>query len=111
MPKPNLTIIGQVLNPLTVEYETNVSVKEYIDKAGSFTEMADKRGIYIIGSDGASVPYDTRLFQNELRLQPGDTIVVPRDFDRVSTLPLVNSAAQIISNIAFAAASLNTLNN
>ena len=101
LPKPNLiTIIGQVLNPLTVEYETNVSVKEYIDKAGSFTEMADKRGIYIIGSDGASVPYDTRLFQNELRLQPGDTIVVPRDFDRVSTLPLVNSAAQIISNIA-----------
>lgn len=111
-PQSNLvSIVGQVLNPVTIQYQPNLSVPKYIMLAGNYTEMADKKNIFIVKTDGTSIPYDDRLFQKEFILHPGDTIVVPRDFDRVSTLPLVNSAAQIISNIAFAAASLNTLNN
>ena len=43
--------------------------------------------------------------------EPGDTIVVPRDFDEIKGLPLVSVATKIISDIAFAAASLNSLSD
>ena len=43
--------------------------------------------------------------------EPGDTIVIPRDYDQVQGLPLVSVARKIISDIAFAAASLNSISN
>ena len=42
---------------------------------------------------------------------PGDTIIVPKNLDKISGLPLVKVATEILSSIAFSAASLNALNN
>lgn len=112
IPKSNLvTIAGQVLNPITVGYAPSKTLNDYIMSAGNYTVSADSKSVFIIRSDGTSVPVNQRLFEKEILILPGDTIVVPRDFEKVSTLPLVSAAAQIISNIAFAAASLNSLSN
>ena len=51
------------------------------------------------------------LFSKEIFLNPGDTVVVPRDLGVMDTLPLVSVATKIISDIAFAAASLNTISD
>ena len=48
---------------------------------------------------------------NQYVVQPGDTIIVPKEILKLSGLPLVESATQIISNIAFSAASLNAIQN
>ena len=44
-------------------------------------------------------------------IEPGDTIVVPRDIEKLSTIPMLSVATKIISEIAFAAASLNAIQN
>jgi len=111
-PKRNLiTIAGEVLQPITVAYQNHLQTEDYIQLSGGYTDFADKSNIYIISKDGTSRPFDRKFFQAEDTLLPGDTIVVPRDLQKISTLPLVSVSTRIISDIAFAAASLNSLRN
>ena len=112
IPKRSLvTITGQVLQPLTVTFDDSSDVEKYISMSGGFTKDADKKSIYVIRKNGTTVPFNNRLFNMETKILPGDTIVVPRDVERLSPLPLVRVATSVISDIAFAAASLNSLRN
>ena len=112
VPKRTLvTITGQVLQPLTVAYDESFNLDNYISLSGGLTQYADKKSIYIIRKNGTSVPFDSRLFVMGTNILPGDTIVIPRDLERLSPLPLVRVATSVISDIAFAAASLNSLRN
>jgi len=110
-PLRTVSILGEVANPTTILYSAKKSIKDYIELSGNYTKFANKRGIYIIRSSGESVPISTSIFQKDVALYPGDTIVVPRDLSKVDALPLVSIATQIISDIAFSAASLNVLKN
>lgn len=106
----SISIIGEVLQPLAVTYNSNITVYDYIESSGNFTDYADKNGIYVIGLDGISKPISNRDLKKYKPL-PGDTIVVPRNLDKLNTLPLISASVKIISDIAFAAASLNVLRN
>ena len=109
--KSNLvTITGEVLSPITTTYSIDSTTKDYINLAGGYSQNADKRGIYIIKSDGTSVPFNNNLFVSQANsIQPGDTIVVPRDIEKLSGVPLVSVASKVLSDVAFAAASLNAI--
>ena len=50
-------------------------------------------------------------FRRAYSISSGDTIVVPRDMNKLQPLPLVSIASRVISDIAFAAASLNAISN
>ena len=107
-----VTILGEVNNPLTVSFkDSKNSLADYINLAGGFSKNANNSNIYIIRSNGESISANNGLFSSNVIIQPGDTIVVPSDFGDLKGLPLVSVATQIISQIAFAAASLNVLNN
>lgn len=106
-----VTIVGEVLNPVTVTYNDTFQPQDYYSLAGGFSKYADKSQIYIIKASGDSIPINQSLFARENYLEPGDVIVVPRDIEKLSTVPLVSVATKIISDIAFAAASLNVLQN
>ncbi len=106
-----VTIAGEVLSPVTVSYNPKYDYLLYIDAAGGLTNYADKRKIFVTKADGTSVQLNQNLFQNTYILQPGDTITVPRDLGKLEGLPLASVAVKIISDIAFAAASLNAINN
>ena len=111
-PKINtITVIGEVLSPSSLSINENYTFQDYVSESGGFTRFADERSIYIIKADGTSISADQGLFQNRYVLQPGDTIVVPRNLEKISTIPLVSIATKIISDLAFAAASINALNN
>jgi len=104
-----VTTTGQVLQPLTVIFKNDLSLEDYISLSGGYTDYADVKKIYIIRKDGTSFLVNNRFFKRGEVILPGDTIVVPRDLDKLSPIPLISVATTIISNIAFAAASLNSL--
>ena len=112
---PSLTntvaVIGEVLSPTSLVLNENYDLYDYIEESGGFTRFADKRNMYIIKSDGTSIKANGSLFQNQYNLSPGDTIVVPRNLEKTSLVPLVSIATKVISDLAFAAASINALNN
>lgn len=107
----SITIIGEVLNPITIGLEEQYSIDDYIEFSGGLTEFADESNIYIIQPNGESFIYSKTFFTKEKYLNPGDTIVVPRDIERLSAIPAVSIAAKILADISFAAASLNSLSN
>tara|TARA_E500000178_G_C16854747_1_gene676798 strand:- start:586 stop:1011 length:426 start_codon:yes stop_codon:yes gene_type:complete len=102
----SISIIGEVLNESSVNFSENLTIKDYIEKAGGYSNYAQKSDIYIIRANGLSEPAN-----NSSILRPGDTIIVPRNYTKVEGLPLVTSIAQVLSNLAFTAASINALNN
>ncbi len=106
-----VTISGEVLNPITTGFETDFTYDDYIEAAGGLTSFADNSAIYIIKSNGTSIKYSRGFLTRNQYPEPGDTIVIPRDYNQIQGLPLVSVATKIISDIAFAAASLNSLSN
>ena len=105
-----VTVFGEVNNQVTLNFEDGFDLEDYISKAGGYKDSADKKNIFIIRSNGTSITPKKNLFDlNNYSLSPGDTIIVPKDVDRVSGLPLVKVATEILSSIAFSAASLNAI--
>ena len=108
-----VNIIGEVQSPITVSYDIyNDDVLHYINASGGFTEYSDKNAIYIIKSNGTSIPYKRSIFSiDQVVIEPGDTVVVPKKFLQVRGLALLSVASKTLSEIAFTAASLNAIQN
>jgi len=82
---------------------------DYIEAAGGFSDYADKRSVFIIKANGLSSVAGSNIFSGQIKIEPGDTIVVPRNLDQLEPLPLISMATKIIADIAFSAASLNAI--
>jgi len=108
--RDSVSVIGQVQNQITVSYNEKLDINDYIKMTGGFSEYADKNGIYIIASNGVSRFASRRFFaKDEFFISPGDTIVVPREFGTVRGVALASIAVSTLSNLAIAAASLNSI--
>ncbi len=71
---------GQVYNSVAITYAPGRDLGWYLRKAGGATRTGNKKDIYVLRADGSVVPRDSGWigsnFMN-LRMRPGDTIVVP----------------------------------
>jgi protein involved in polysaccharide export with SLBB domain len=113
-------VVGEVFNPTSLLYERNSSVNYYLRRVGGMTKDADKGQLSVIKADGSVISmqqgnrgklifWDSTSnqwlfggFMNH-RLEPGDTIVVPRKIDRFFWLKSTKDITQIIFQIAVAA--------
>lgn len=75
--KDGLVLVsGEVLFPNAVAYEGSLSLKDYIDRAGGFTQVADNARVVVAHRDGAFEQVDTgKLFANA-QIKAGDQILV-----------------------------------
>lgn len=112
-PKSNaVTVQGEVLNSISFIYANGKTARDYIEASGGYTSYADKNSIFVIKANGESVPLSRNVFTGRyVEIEPGDTVVVPRDLDNLEALPLISMATKIISDIAFSAASINAIQN
>ena len=80
--RPSYVMVqGQVYGPTAVAYRPGRSARWYLTQAGGTTNMAYKRGIFVIRADGTvignhSSPWLAGDTLN-VALQPGDMVVVP----------------------------------
>ena len=50
---PNsISVFGEVLNPIAMEYKKNLSLNSAINNAGGYKQYADKRRVYVIKANG-----------------------------------------------------------
>ena len=83
-----------------------------INKAGGYQEYADKRRVYVIKANGMVQRRNKNIFVNNVNLEPGDTIVVPRKIITENpTLKALAPFTNILSDLAFSAAALDNLSN
>ena len=95
-----------------IEYNKNMTVNSAIDSSGGYQDTADKRKVYVIKANGIIYRKNRNIFSRNERLQPGDTVIVPRKI--YSNSPGINALipiTTIISDVAFSAAALESLSN
>ena len=108
---PNtISILGEVLNPIAIEYNKNLSIKSSINNAGGYQQYADKSRVYVIKANGVVKKASRNIFVGNIELEPGDTIIVPRKI--ITNNPGIQALipiTQILSDLAFSASALDNL--
>ena len=107
-------VSGSVYNENAFRHEPEKRLMAYVNDAGGASRTADKRRIFVIRADGTVVSRQSHEgpfhgdFDN-IRLLPGDAIVVPEKLKVNSRMNDFIQASQIASQTALAAAALSVL--
>lgn len=107
--RADVTVVGEVQSPTAHLYASNLTRADYIAQSGGVTRKADTGRIYVVRANGAVATGRSKLFGgNSIAIEPGDSIVVPLDTERMNVLPLWQAVTQIIYNTAIAAAAVHS---
>ena len=105
-------VTGQVYNPTAVGYRPGHSARWYLSQAGGITQVADKKGVFVIRADGSVISAKNNSggwFSGDplsATLRPGDSIVVPEKAPKIGNWSWTNTlqTAQMLSSVAIAIA-------
>ncbi len=110
-----VTVVGQVLNPITVPYSERLRSNDYIGFAGGYKKEADKKRMYIILPNGKSAPVSISFLErgpfSKNDILPGSSIIVPRKARPMDSLALVETVSPIIASLSVTAASIAAISN
>ena len=114
-----VTVIGQVLNPVTVPHEVGAKFNDYIKLAGGLKKESDKSKIYAVLPNGISIRRDKGISMpllpfmpfNRSDILPGSTIIVPRKARPLDSLALVETVTPILANLSVTAASIAAISD
>ncbi len=109
--KSTITVTGEVLSPTSFVYSKNLRVNDYIKLAGGMADSADKRGIFVILPNGQAVRNLDSWRIGRSKIEPGSTIIVPRDSTPFDAISIFRIFTPILANFATAAAAISALNN
>lgn len=106
-----VTVMGQVFNPTAVGFQSGRSAKWYLSQSGGFTQLADKKAVFVIRANGSviSAKNNSGWWSGDPMssvLRPGDSIVVPEKALKVGPRnwgPILQ-AAQVASSVALTVA-------
>ena len=107
-----ISVVGEVLNPISFEFDEKTSLTDAVLRAGGLRDYADKSQIYVIRANGMIERPNRNIFMGTIRVEEGDTVVVPRKFIvENQTLKSIIPVTQILSDLAFSAAAIDNLRN
>ena len=113
MPKrpSSVTVVGDVLNPGTLQFVPGKSVKEYLKEAGGYQSTADRGRVFIVYPNGAAQPYSTGFAgtRGSPPLPPGTAIVVPKNLMPFDWRRFAVDMTQILSQLAISAVALHSI--
>ena len=107
-------VAGAVYNSNAFRYETGKHLVGYLNDSGGATREADQKRIFVIRADGSVVSRQSHgghshgNFEN-LKLLPGDAIIVPEKLRVSSKMGDLLQAAQFASQTALTAAALSVV--
>lgn len=107
----SVTVFGEVQFPTSHLHQVGLTVDDYLERSGGPTRQADESRVYVVKADGSvMLPEKSRWFggRNQ-KLEPGDTVIMPIDVDRLNQLELWTNVSQIVYQIALGAAAVGNL--
>jgi polysaccharide export outer membrane protein len=105
-----ISVFGEVLNPISFEYNDKLNISKAVNNAGGTTQFSDMSRAYIIKANGLIEKPSRNLFARNARLSPGDTIVIPKKLPlENATLNALLPYTKVLSDLAFTAAALDNL--
>jgi protein involved in polysaccharide export with SLBB domain len=104
-----VNVIGDVYNQNTVVSQHGNDVRWYLNQVGGPTGDADLGEVYVVKVDGSVISQKNSasfLFFNSFwgkKLDSGDTVIVPRQFEKTAWLRNIKDIVSIVSNVALTA--------
>jgi protein involved in polysaccharide export with SLBB domain len=104
-----VNVIGDVYNQNTVVSQSGKTVEWYLSQVGGATGDADLDEVYVVKVDGSVISQKNTshfLWYNAFwtkTLDSGDTIIVPRQYEKTAWLRDIKDVAAILGNIAVTA--------
>ena len=113
--RPNtVSVIGAVYGQNVFLYNPNRRLQDYLELAGRANRIADKKHAFVIRADGSIFSHERAngTFSNNfeaLRINPGDSIVIPEKLIKPSVMKQLIDYSQILSSFGLAAAAINVV--
>lgn len=105
-----VSVLGEIQFPVSHLHQKNKGVFDYIKNSGGYTSKSDKKRIFVVKPNGSVKPVKRFLFiKSNVKVNPGDTVVVPYDTYSVSPMAHWSNVSTILFQLASVAASLKTL--
>lgn len=107
----SVSVFGEVQFPTSHLHQAGLTVDDYLERSGGPTRQADESRVYVVKADGSvTLPQRSRWFGGRSQqLEPGDTIIMPIDVDRLNQLELWTNVSQIVYQMALGAAAVGNL--
>jgi len=109
MPKrPNeVTVVGAVLNPGSLQFTSGWRVGEYVRASGGEQRFADGSRTFVVLPNGQSAPAGLGGWMSGgPPIPPGSMVVVPQDPSPYETWGFVRDITQVLSQVALSSAAL-----
>ena len=90
----HVSIIGEVYNEQSFIYKNGATARNYIREVGGYTPNANKFRLYKVGVNGRAEKIGLGA-----RIEPGDTIIVPRRIPGIDWITPISTALQGLSSI------------
>jgi protein involved in polysaccharide export with SLBB domain len=109
-----IQVVGAVLNQNAFLYRNGARAGEYLHQAGGPNRDADRRQTFVLRADGSVTGHNVgqSIFSsgfNNVRLNPGDTVVVPEKSIGPGAMREFLSWSQMFSQLALGAAAIDVL--
>ncbi|MFC4167522.1 SLBB domain-containing protein [Teichococcus aestuarii] len=106
--RPNeVTVVGAVLNPGSLQFSTGWKAAEYVRASGGTQRFADGGRAFVVLPNGQSVPAGLGAWQaGGPPIPPGSLVVVPQDPSPYETWGFVRDLTQTLGQISISAAAL-----
>ncbi len=109
-----VNVVGSVYNGSSFMYQSDKRLGDYLRESGGATRTGDARHTFLIRADGSVVSkswWNGPLAQNfeGLRLNPGDTIVVPEQINKTTILKGLKDWSQVFAQFGLGAAAISVL--
>ncbi|MFZ0450247.1 MAG: SLBB domain-containing protein [Desulfatiglandaceae bacterium] len=116
----HVNVLGEVYNPTALLSQKGRTVGDYLQQVGGTTDDAEKDQIYVVKANGevlskgqegffGMATWDSRNHRwtmggfEGLKLDPGDTIIVPKKLEKYPWLRMTKDITQILYQIAVTA--------
>lgn len=106
----SVSVLGEVLQPGSIPFRSDMSATDYIDAAGGYSQFANSDQTILVLPDGSArrVQNSWLKFSSDV-VPPGSTIFVARDVSGLDTHQIFLDITQITSQLAVSVASLAVL--
>jgi protein involved in polysaccharide export with SLBB domain len=111
-PPSMVSVYGAVFTESSFLYRPEKRVTDYLTQAGGATKRADTSQLFVLRADGSVAGSSRGWFGTQLAssaIMPGDTIVVPEDFERTTWMKDLKDWAQIFYQFSLGVAAIKVL--
>jgi len=107
----SVTVLGEVQYPTSHIYDEALARDDYIGRSGGATYKADEKRIYVVRANGEVIAGNDSIWSfddSSTEINPGDTIIIPLDAERIKPLTLWTNVTQILYQVGVAVAAFNS---